>query len=217
MTNIVKFGAVVVAATAILSSSAAAQGGFVGVEGVLLQSQVKLDDIYPSVLDDPKDTSIELGLKAGYDFDVFRVWGGYSYRTKGSEDDNMKDGADFINGEFNWQTHNILVGADYTPSLTDSFKLTLGAYTGISIVRGEFTGQAQFTTQDSYGTYEFTLSDNSITGVGSIWGAKLGGIYEVVENNEIEFGIKGDYKITDIEDYDNILNYGVYVGYNYKF
>ncbi|WP_086318819.1 hypothetical protein [Campylobacter devanensis] len=46
---------------------------------------------------------------------------------------------------------------------------------------------------------------------------KLGGIYEVVENNEIEFGIKGDYQTTDIEDYDNILNYGVYVGYNYKF
>lgn len=46
---------------------------------------------------------------------------------------------------------------------------------------------------------------------------KLGGIYEVVENNEIEFGIKGDYQTTDIKDYDNILNYGVYVGYNYKF
>ncbi|WP_086252347.1 MULTISPECIES: hypothetical protein [Campylobacter] len=46
---------------------------------------------------------------------------------------------------------------------------------------------------------------------------KLGGIYEVVENNEIEFGIKGDYQTTGIEDYDNILNYGVYVGYNYKF
>ena len=46
---------------------------------------------------------------------------------------------------------------------------------------------------------------------------KLGSIYEVVENNEIEFGIKGDYQTTGIEDYDNILNYGVYVGYNYKF
>ncbi|WP_180383506.1 hypothetical protein [Campylobacter vicugnae] len=46
---------------------------------------------------------------------------------------------------------------------------------------------------------------------------KLGGIYEVVENNKIEFGIKGDYQTTGIEDYDNILNYGVYVRYNYKF
>ncbi|WP_180380931.1 hypothetical protein [Campylobacter devanensis] len=27
---------------------------------------------------------------------------------------------------------------------------------------------------------------------------KLGGIYEVVENNEIEFGIKGDYQTTGI-------------------
>ncbi|MBP3675655.1 MAG: hypothetical protein J6I71_04215 [Campylobacter sp.] len=46
---------------------------------------------------------------------------------------------------------------------------------------------------------------------------KLSGIYEVVENNEIEFSIKGDYQTTGIEDYDNILNYGIYVGYNYKF
>lgn len=46
---------------------------------------------------------------------------------------------------------------------------------------------------------------------------KLGGIYEVVKNNEIKFGIKGDYQTTGIEDYDNIFNYGVYVGYNYKF
>ncbi|WP_086296073.1 outer membrane beta-barrel protein [Campylobacter devanensis] len=213
MTNIFKFGAAAIAATAILSSSAVAQGVFVGVEGALLQSQVKLDDIYPSVLDDPKDTSIELGLKGGYDFDAFRVWGGYSYRTKGSEDYNMKDGTDFINGEFNWQTHNILVGADYTPSLTDSFKLALGAYTGLSIVKGEFSGQAEYTTDG----LTYVMDNDSTTGTGAIFGLKLGGIYEVVENNEIEFGIKGDYQTTGIEDYDNILNYGVYVGYNYKF
>ncbi|WP_086288560.1 outer membrane beta-barrel protein [Campylobacter devanensis] len=213
MTNIFKFGAAAIAATAILSSSAVAQGVFVGVEGALLQNQVKLDDIYPSVLDDPKDTSIELGLKGGYDFDAFRVWGGYSYRTKGSEDYNMKDGTDFINGEFNWQTHNILVGADYTPSLTDSFKLALGAYTGLSIVKGEFSGQAEYTTDG----LTYVMDNDSTTGTGAIFGLKLGGIYEVVENNEIEFGIKGDYQTTGIEDYDNILNYGVYVGYNYKF
>ncbi|WP_086267901.1 outer membrane beta-barrel protein [Campylobacter devanensis] len=213
MTNIFKFGVAAIAATAILSSSAAAQGVFVGVEGVLLQSQVKLDDIYPSVLDDPKDTSIELGLKGGYDFDAFRVWGGYSYRTKGSEDYNMKDGTDFINGEFNWQTHNILVGADYTPSLTDSFKLALGAYTGLSIVKGKFSGQAEYTTDG----LTYVMDNDSTTGTGAIFGLKLGGIYEVIENNEIEFGIKGDYQTTGIEDYDNILNYGVYVGYNYKF
>ncbi|WP_180546645.1 hypothetical protein [Campylobacter devanensis] len=213
MTNIFKFGAAAIAATAILSSSALAQGVFVGVEGALLQSQVKLDDIYPSVLDDPKDTSIELGLKGGYDFDAFRVWGGYSYKTKGSEDYNMKDGTDFINGEFNWQTHNILVGADYTPSLTDSFKLALGAYTGLSIVKGEFSGQAEYTTDG----LTYVMDNDSTTGTGAIFGLKLGGIYEVIENNEIEFGIKGDYQTTGIEDYDNILNYGVYVGYNYKF
>ncbi|MBR2917196.1 MAG: hypothetical protein IKC25_00455, partial [Campylobacter sp.] len=83
MANIAKIGLQVLVATTLMSSAAAAENIFVGVEGALLQSKVKLDDIYPSVIDDPKDTSIELGLKAGYDFDAFRVWGGYSYRTKG--------------------------------------------------------------------------------------------------------------------------------------
>ena len=213
MANIAKIGLQVLVATTLMSSAAAAENIFVGVEGALLQSKVKLDDIYPSVIDDPKDTSIELGLKAGYDFDAFRVWGGYSYRTKGSEDYNMKDGAGFINGEFNWQTHNILIGADYTPSLTDSFKLALGAYTGLSIVKGEFSGKSEYTIDG----VKHTGNDVSKTDTGALFGLKLGGIYEIVENNEIEFGIKGDYQTTGIEDYDNILNYGVYVGYNYKF
>lgn len=210
MTNIVKFGTKVLVATALMSSVAAAENIFVGVEGALLQSQVKLDDIYPSVIDDPKDMAIELGLKVGYDFDIFRVWGGYSYRTKGSEDYNIKGPNGFVDGEFSWQTHNILVGADYTPSLTDSFKLALGAYTGLSIVKGEFSGKAK------YAAYNI-MSDVSKTDTGALFGLKLGGIYEVVQNNEIEFGIKGDYQTTGLDAYDNILNYGVYVGYNYKF
>ncbi|MBO7155584.1 MAG: hypothetical protein J6V67_06815 [Campylobacter sp.] len=213
MANIVKFGVKVLAATALMSSAAAAEGLFVGVEGALLQTQIELNDDYPSTIDDLKDTSVELGLKAGYDFDAFRVWGGYSYRTKGSEDVNYKNGGDYLKGEFNWQTHNILVGADYTPSLTDSFKLALGAYTGLSIVKGEFSGEGEYTIAP----YHYTLSSDSVTGTGALFGLKLGGIYEVVENNEIEFGIKGDYQTTGIEDYDNALSYGVYVGYNYKF
>lgn len=178
MANIVKFGVKVLVATALMSSTAAAEGLFVGVEGALLQTQIELNDDYPSTIDDLKDTSVELGLKAGYDFDAFRVWGGYSYRTKGSEDVNYKNGGDYLKGEFNWQTHNILVGADYTPSLTDSFKLALGAYTGLSIVKGEFSGEGEYTIDP----YHYTLSSDSVTGTGALFGLKLGGIYEVVEN-----------------------------------
>ena len=220
MANIFKFGAAAIAATAILSSSAAAQGGFVGVEGALLQSQLKLDYPFSNLLDDPKDTSMELGLKGGYDFDTFRILGGYSYRSQGSQKYNLRSGNDFndfIDGEFSWQTNNIFLGVNYTPSLSNNFKLSLGAYTGLSIVKGEFTGQAQFTAQNRNGTYRREYSDNSVTKVGSILGGKLGAIYEVVENNEIEFGIKGDYQTTNITEYNNIINYGLYVGYNYKF
>ena len=220
MANIFKFGAAAIAATAILSSSAAAQGGFVGVEGALLQSQLKLDYPFSNLLDDPKDTSMELGLKGGYDFDTFRIWGGLSLRTAGSQiyNSNLTNGSDTvkINGKFIWQTNNILLGANYTPPLNYKFKLSLGAYTGLSIVKGEFTGQAQFTAQNRNGTYRREYSDNSVTKVGSILGGNLGAIYEVVENNEIEFGIKGYYQTTNITEYNNIINYGLYVGYNYK-
>ena len=211
MANIFKFGAAAIAATAILSSSAAAQGGFVGVEGALLQSQLKLDYPFSNLLDDPKDTSMELGLKGGYDFDTFRIWGGLSLRTAGSQiyNSNLTNGSDTvkINGKFIWQTNNILLGANY------KYKLSLGAYTGLSIVKGEFNGQAE--SLNASGPY--TLGYHSKSGVGNLFGAKLGAIYEVDRNNEIEFGIKGDYQTTTIDEYNNIRNYGLYVGYNLKF
>ena len=221
MANIFKFGAATIAATAILSSGAAAKGLFVGVEGALLQSRVELS-FYPflNLLDDPKDTSMELGLKAGYDFDTFRILGGYSYRSQRRKKYNLRSGNDFndfTDGEFSWQTNNIFLGVNYTPSLSDEFKLSLGVYTGLSIVKGEFNGDAQFTVQNRSGTYIHTFRDKSITRVGSILGGNLGAIYEVNKNNEIEFGVKGDYQTTNITEYDNIINYGLYVGYNYKF
>ena len=217
MANIFKFGAAAIAATAILSSSAAAQGGFVGVEGALLQSQLKLDYPFSNLLDDPKDTSMELGLKGGYDFDTFRIWGGLSLRTAGSQiyNSNLTNGSDTvkINGKFIWQTNNILLGVNYTPPLNYKYKLSLGAYTGLSIVKGEFNGQAE--SLNASGPY--TLGYHSKSGVGNLFGAKLGGIYEVDRNNEIEFGIKGDYQTTTIDEYNNIRNYGLYIGYNLKF
>ena len=213
MTNIVKFGAAALAATAILSSNAVAQGGFAGVEGGLLQSKLKLDYPFSNLLDNPKDTSMELGLKGGYDFDTFRIWGGLSIRTASSQIyylQNLTNGSDTvnINGKFIWQTNNILLGANYTPSLNYKFKLSLGAYTGLSIVKGEFNGEVS-------GSYP--LGYDSKSGVGNLFGVKLGAIYEVDKNNEIEFGIKGDFQTTTIEEYDNIRNYGLYVGYNLKF
>ena len=143
--------------------------------------------------------------------------GGYSYRSQGSQKYNLINGSDFIDGEFGWQTNNIFLGVNYTPSLSDEFKLSLGVYTGLSIVKGEFNGDAQFTVQNRSGTYIHTFRDKSITRVGSILGGNLGAIYEVNKNNEIEFGVKGDYQTTNITEYDNIINYGLYVGYNYKF
>ena len=215
MANIFKFGAAAIAATAILSSSAAAQGGFVGVEGALLQSQLKLDYPFSNLLDDPKDTSMELGLKGGYDFDTFRIWGGLSLRTAGSQiyNSNLTNGSDTvkINGKFIWQTNNILLGVNYTPPLNYKYKLSLGAYTGLSIVKGEFNGEV---TSPNVAN---ALGYDSKSGVGNLFGAKLGAIYEVDTNNEIEFGIKGDYQTTTIDEYNNIRNYGLYIGYNLKF
>ena len=216
LANIFKFGAVAVAATAILSSSAAAQGGFIGAEGALLQSKLKLDYPFLNQLDDPKDSSMEFGLKAGYDFDTFRIWGGLSLRTEGSQiynNPNLTNGIDTlnINGKFIWQTNNILLGVNYTPPLNYKYKLSLGAYTGLSIVKGEFNGEVQSTNVANQ------LGYDSKSGVGNLFGAKLGAIYEVDKNNEIEFGIKGDYQTTTIDEYNNIRNYGLYIGYNLKF
>ena len=179
------------------SAAALAQGAFVGVEGDYSfgsKLTVKGGD------DSIKKAQPGLGLKAGYDFDIARVYGAYIYDFEAKKSLGDKDGR-----IIKWKTHKFIVGADYTPSLAKDLKLVLGGYTGFSKLK--IGGSDAKTPMESFSTN------------GWILGAKVGAEYSINENNAVEFGLKADgTKYRTIEDAKiKETNVGLYLGYTYKF
>ena len=197
-------------ASSLVANLAFAEGAFVGFDGVASKTQIELKDDFSNSYK-MKDTAFGLGIKGGYDFDAFRVYGEYIYGFGADQ----KWGDEIEYGKDKITTHQFLIGADYTPRLSESFKLVFGAYTGASVlkIKGDWTD----TNMGESGTGKWNKT-------GWLIGGKIGGIYELNSNNELEFGFKTDYtsygKRTD-EDNDSIKikgsNYGLYLGYNFKF
>ena len=185
------------------SATALAQGAFVGVEGDYSfgsKLTVKGDDDSKIKF---KKAQPGLGLKAGYDFDVARVYGAYIYDFQAKKSLGDEDGT-----VVKWNTHKFIVGADYTPSVAKDLKLVLGGYTGFSKLK-----------LDVFDTHDGSEKGNA---TGWILGARVGAEYSINENNAVEFGLKADrtdygkinkFNLVDIKE----TNVGLYMGYTYKF
>ncbi|OUT08843.1 outer membrane beta-barrel protein [Campylobacter concisus] len=184
------------------SAVALAQGAFVGFEG-----DYSFNSNLTAKSDNGKSKAKKaqpgLGIKAGYDFDVARVYGAYIYdfKVKKTANDEDKSVAE-------WKTHKFIVGADYTPSVAKDLKLVLGGYTGFSKLK--LRG----------GDAENPMESASTNGW--ILGARVGAEYSINENNAVEFGIKADRtdygKISKFDFVDTKeTNVGLYMGYTYKF
>lgn len=176
---------------------AMAEGAFVGFEGDYSfgsKLKVKSDDGTEKF----KKGQLGLGVKAGYDFDIARVYGAYVYDFQAKKPAVDDEGNPFT---VKWNTHKFIVGADYTPTVAQDFKLVLGGYTGYSRLK-----------------IKAVLPNETEKGSSKGWilGAKIGGEYSLDANNAIEFGFKADktkYRKIDIKE----TNVGLYLGYNYKF
>ena len=184
------------------SAAALAQGAFVGVEGDYSFSS-NLTAKSDNGKSKAKKAQPGLGIKAGYDFDVARVYGAYIYDFQAKKSLGDEDGT-----IIKWKTHKFIVGADYTPSVAKDLKLVLGGYTGFSKLKIK-GGDAE------------TPMENASTN-GWILGAKVGAKYSINENNAVEFGLKADrtdygkinkFDLVDIKE----TNVGLYMGYTYKF
>ena len=185
------------------SAAALAQGAFVGVEGdYSFGSKLKVKKVNGSK-DSIKKAQPGLGIKAGYDFDVARVYGAYIYDFQAKKSLGNEDGT-----VVKWNTHKFIVGADYTPSVAKDLKLVLGGYTGFSKLKLDV----------------FDTTDGSEKGNATGWilGARVGAEYSINENNAVEFGLKADrtdygkinkFNLVDIKE----TNVGLYMGYTYKF
>ena len=184
------------------SAAALAQGAFVGVEG-----DYSFGSNLTAKSDNGKSKAKKaqpgLGIKAGYDFDVARVYGAYIYDFQAKKSLGDEDGT-----IIKWKTHKFIVGADYTPSVAKDLKLVLGGYTGFSKLK-----------MDVFDTHDGSEKGNA---TGWILGARVGAEYSINENNAVEFGLKADrtdygkinkFNLVDIKE----TNLGLYMGYTYKF
>ena len=184
------------------SAVALAQGAFVGVEG-----DYSFNSNLTAKSDNGKSKAKKaqpgLGIKAGYDFEVARVYGAYIYDFQAKKSLGNEDGT-----IVKWNTHKFIVGADYTPSVAKDLKLILGGYTGFSKLK-----------LDVFDIYDGSEKGNA---TGWILGAKVGAEYSINENNAVEFGLKADRtdygKISKFDMVDaKETNIGLYMGYTYKF
>ena len=184
------------------SAAALAQGAFVGVEGdYSFGSNMKAKS--NNGTSKAKKAQPGLGIKAGYDFDVARVYSAYIYDFQAKKSLGDEDGT-----IIKWKTHKFIVGADYTPSVAKDLKLVLGGYTGFSKLK-----------LDVFDTHDGSEKGNT---TGWILGARVGAEYSINENNAVEFGLKADrtdygkiskFNLVDIKE----TNVGLYMGYTYKF
>ena len=199
-------------AAAVCTSSSFGEGIFLGIEGdYSFKSSLttKWSDEDDSGTNKDNKGQAAIGFKAGYDFGIARAYGEYMYDFKVTKNGSDEDG-DF---KHSWNKHSLLVGGDFTPEITNSFRLVAGAYTGVSFLK----------YKDSYNDFSGDSDSISKTVPGWVIGARLGGLYSFDEHNEIEFGYKADYtryKASKLdEDLDKVYetNHGLYLGYNFKF
>ncbi len=181
-----------IALSLVALSALAFANPFVGIEGRYDHQKLK-DEIKDSI----KDGVFGLGIKGGYDFGMFRVYGSYAYDLKAKDEAIDKEGTNV----WKWTRHEFLANADYTPSLSDDFKLIVGAYTGLAL--------AHLKASDG----------RDDTSSGWVLGARLGGEYSLDDHNAIEFGVKGDYTKYKENVIDGLkgTGFGAYLGYTYKF
>ncbi|TXE79023.1 porin family protein [Campylobacter peloridis] len=206
-----------IASMALVSNLALADensGLFLGVDAGWFHTKVKSD------LDNTKNNKkfngdLEgdipvFGLRAGYRFsENHRLYGAYSYSSEFSDVINTPRLK--IDGEFT--THKFLFGYDFTPKIFEKTRAVFGAYGGYA--RTDITLKTRF----------LSLSQDFD---GYTYGAKIGALYELNPSNEIEFGFKAEQTHYNTRNfYQNAVgsnfydpkqtNYGLYLGYTYKF
>ncbi|MFQ6342327.1 outer membrane beta-barrel protein [Campylobacter sp. VTCC 70190] len=189
-------------------------GFFIGTDATWMHAQVKGDlkhnKTNKTFNGDVSGNMPSFGLKAGYHFNqTHRIYAAYNYSDEFSDFIRMPSFQ--IEGDFT--THKFLTGYDFTPKLFEKTRAVLGVYSGYAKTNIELKTSRLSLSQDFDGF---------------VYGAKIGALYDFNSHNEIELGFKAEqihynsrnfYQSTIGSNFYNPrqINYGVYLGYNYKF
>ncbi|HEF9390543.1 TPA: outer membrane beta-barrel protein [Campylobacter coli] len=207
-----KFLSVIVGIALFSSSALAAEesGFFIGADAAYVQTKVKGDlkhNKTGAVFNGDLSSSIPiLGLRMGYRFnDLHRLYAAYNYSDEFSDiirTPNLR-----IEGDFN--THKFLLGYDFTPEIFKRVRAVAGGYLGYAKTSIDLKTSLLSLSQDFDGF---------------VYGAKIGAIFELGASNEIEVGFKAEQIRNYYQEaigsnfYDpRQTNYGLYLGYTYKF
>lgn len=193
--------------SSLLSSVVLADNSFIGVFGGYTDnSEMEYKDKEYGLKSKFDDNMPNIGIKAGYDFDSFKVYGAYRYSFKGSyKNKKFKIGGQSYDIKTTWKIHDLIVGFDFTPEVSTIFKPVFGVYAGASAVNYDFKN-----AQDG--------SSDGIRG-GIVYGAKIGGAFEIAQNAELEVGYQIDQsRYVEVDDVKmKNTKRGTYLGINYKF
>ncbi|EAI9679674.1 porin family protein [Campylobacter coli] len=211
-----KFLSVIVGIALFSSSALAAEesGFFIGADAAYVQTKVKGDlkhNKTGAVFNGDLSSSIPiLGLRMGYRFnDLHRLYVAYNYSDEFS--DIIRTPKLRIESDFN--THKFLLGYDFTPEIFKRVRAVAGGYLGYAKTSIDLKTSLLSLSQDFDGF---------------VYGAKIGAIFELGISNEIEVGFKAEkieyntrnyyQEIIGSNFYDpRQTNYGLYLGYTYKF
>lgn len=207
----------IIAGVALFSSSALAaeeSGFFIGADAAYVQTKVKGDlkhNKTGAVFNGDLSSSIPLlGLRMGYRFnDLHRLYAAYNYSDEFSDiirTPNLR-----IEGDFN--THKFLLGYDFTPEIFKRVRAVAGGYLGYAKTSLDLKTSLLSLSQDFDGF---------------VYGAKIGAIFELGASNELEVGFKAEQIEYNARNYyqetigsnfydPRQTNYGLYLGYTYKF
>ncbi|EJB0522133.1 outer membrane beta-barrel protein [Campylobacter coli] len=211
-----KFLSVIVGIALFSSSALAAEesGFFIGADAAYVQTKVKGDlkhNKTGAVFNGDLSSSIPiLGLRMGYRFnDLHRLYAAYNYSDEFS--DIIRTPKLRIESDFN--THKFLLGYDFTPEIFKRVRAVAGGYLGYAKTSIDLKTSLLSLSQDFDGF---------------VYGAKIGAIFELGTSNEIEVGFKAEQIEYNTRNYyqetigsnfydPRQTNYGLYLGYTYKF
>ncbi|OOX90032.1 hypothetical protein BOQ00_00675 [Campylobacter coli] len=207
----------IIVGVALFSSSALAteeSGFFIGADAAYVQTKVKGDlkhNKTGAIFNGDLSSSIPiLGLRMGYRFnDLHRLYAAYNYSDEFSDiirTPNLR-----IEGDFN--THKFLLGYDFTPEIFKRVRAVAGGYLGYAKTSLDLKTSLLSLSQDFDGF---------------VYGAKIGAIFELGTSNELEVGFKAEQIEYNTRNYyqetigsnfydPRQTNYGLYLGYTYKF
>lgn len=125
-----------------------------------------------------------------------------------------------LSGNYDVQnsTTDILVGYDFTPSLTDGIRGLFGVYVGHSSLKTELEQKGDYFAVNESAKQNFS---------GFAYGVKAGTIFDINENNEIDLSLRYTQRTYSEKAFEpdnpaskvkpETSDVGIYIGYAYKF